>query len=208
MKNGYFITVEGGEGSGKTSAINSMKDFLEQRGFEVVVTREPGGIQVAEKIRDIVLFDEMDTVTEALLFTAARREHLVQKVVPALQRGKVVICDRFFHSSIVYQGIVGGLGIETIQDMNEKVVGTYVPDLTILMDVEPETGLARIKQNNRETNKIDNYEVSFHHQVREGYLLLKDMYSYMEVVNANMEKSEVLTRIEKILEKQLADRGE
>lgn len=208
MKNGYFITVEGGEGSGKTSAINSMKDFLEQRGFEVVVTREPGGIQVAEKIRDIVLFDEMDTVTEALLFTAARREHLVQKVVPALNSGKVVICDRFFHSSIVYQGIVGGLGIETIQDMNEKVVGTYVPDLTILMDVEPETGLARIKQNNRETNKIDNYDVAFHHQVREGYLSLTDMYSYMEVVNANMEQAEVLTRIEKILEKQLADRGE
>lgn len=169
MKKGLFITFEGGEGSGKTTAIQSVKERLEKNGHEVVITREPGGVTLAEEIRQLILFQEMDAMTEVLLFASARMEHLKEVVIPALDEGKIVLCDRFVHSSYVYQGIVKGVGLEKVKQINELVIGDYYPDATVHLDLDARMGLYRIQANNRETNKMDEYDLSFHESVREGY---------------------------------------
>lgn len=169
MKKGLFITFEGGEGSGKTTAIQSVKEHLEQHGHEVVVTREPGGVALAEEIRNMILFQEMDAMTEVLLFASARVEHLKEVVIPALHEGKVVLCDRFVHSSYVYQGLVKGVGLDKVKQINELIIGDYYPDATVYLDVDAKMGLFRIQANNRETNKMDEYDLSFHESIREGY---------------------------------------
>ena len=112
LKSGIFIVLEGGDGSGKTTQAKLIAEYLKNNGFSVVLTREPGGVDTAEKIRTIILNEDVDPVTEALLFASARREHLVKKVIPALNEGKIVICDRFLYSSLAYQGYARGLGIE------------------------------------------------------------------------------------------------
>lgn len=193
---GKFITLEGGEGSGKTTAINFIKELLEAKGYEVVVTREPGGVAVSETIRDLILNNEMTSMTEALLFAASRKEHLEHVVIPALKRGAVVICDRFVHSSYAYQGIVGSFGLKEIKSLNEMVVGEYMPDFTLFLDVTPEVGLKRIKDNNRTTNKIDNYDLDFHKRIRMAYtqLLLEDHQMYR--IDANLSLKGVFEQIE------------
>ncbi|TMV44251.1 dTMP kinase [Paenibacillus mesophilus] len=190
---GYFITVEGGEGAGKTSAIRSMERLLQDRGFDVVVTREPGGIAIAEQIREVILDKrnvDMDGRTEALLYAAARRQHLVQKVIPALQEGKAVLCDRFIDSSLAYQGYARGLGIDEIFAMNRFAIHETMPDLTFFMDVSPQVGLARIHSNrDREVNRLDLEAVAFHERVRTGYLQLLERFPE-RIVRVDAEQSE------------------
>lgn len=190
---GYFITVEGGEGAGKTSAIRSMERLLQDNGFDVVVTREPGGIAIAEQIREVILDKrnvDMDGRTEALLYAAARRQHLVQKVIPALREGKAVLCDRFIDSSLAYQGYARGLGIDEIFAMNRFAIHETMPDLTFYMDVSPEVGLARIHSNrNREVNRLDLEALAFHERVRAGYLQLLERFPE-RIVKVDAEKSE------------------
>lgn len=170
---GYFITVEGPEGAGKTTAIEQLMKQLGSLGIEVVLTREPGGIEIAEKIREVILnknHTAMDGRTEALLYAAARRQHLVEKVVPALQKGKVVLCDRFIDSSLAYQGHARGLGIDEVLSINEFAIQDTWPDLTLLFDVAPEIGLQRITANSgREQNRLDMEKLPFHQKVYEGY---------------------------------------
>lgn len=193
MTKGLFITFEGGEGSGKTTVINHVKDTLEQQGYDVLVTREPGGVAVAEDIRQILLYKEMDPMTEVLLFAGARNEHLRNVVIPALEKGTIVLCDRFVHSSYVYQGIVRGVGIEKVKDINDQVIGEYQPDLTVYLDVIPEIGLRRIQANtSRESNKLDEYDVTFHNRVSEGYLqVLSASQSPVMFINANQREEDV-----------------
>ena len=171
-----FITIEGPEGSGKTTATNRVVEELIKRGYDVVRTREPGGTPIAEQIRNVILDKQntaMDSRAEALLYAAARRQHLVEKIWPATKEGKLVICDRYIDSSLAYQGGARGLGIQEIIDINMFATDNTWPDLTILFDIEPEIGLARIAKNaDREVNRLDLEKIEFHKKVRETFLLL------------------------------------
>lgn len=180
MNTGIFITIEGGEGAGKTSLIGRLSNTLIQRGRDVITTREPGGIPIAEKIRGVILdrsHTAMDARTEALLYAAARRQHLVEKVIPALHQGKIVICDRFIDSSLAYQGYARGLGMEEVWEINRFAIQDVMPSLTVYLDISPEVGLARIAGTaGREVNRLDLEQLSFHEKVREGYQQLLQRY--------------------------------
>jgi len=169
MSNGIFITFEGPDGAGKTTIIHMVAEQIKN----VLLTREPGGIDIAEQIRRVILDKEntaMDPRTEALLYAAARRQHLIEKVKPALEAGKVVLCDRFVDSSLAYQGYARGLGIEQVLSINQFAIEQMMPDLTIYFDIEPELGLKRINKNKgREVNRLDLEALDFHQKVREGY---------------------------------------
>ncbi|MBY0120280.1 dTMP kinase [Paenibacillus sp. FSL R5-0623] len=194
---GKFITLEGGEGSGKTTMIGRIGSYFEERGIPYVVTREPGGIEIAEKIRSIILdplHTAMDARTEALLYAAARSQHLAEKVEPALRAGKAVICDRFVDSSLVYQGYARGLGIENVWAINRFAIGDLMPDVTLYLDIEPEVGLGRIDAHDgREVNRLDLENLEFHRKVREGYFLLKEQFpERIRVIDASMKQEDVL----------------
>ncbi len=190
MNKGIFITLEGGEGSGKTTAINGIKEYFENKGYEVVTTREPGGIEIAEQIRNIILDvnnTKMTKETETLLYAAARMQHLSEKVLPALEAGKVVICDRYLDSSYVYQGIARNIGIKNVEMANNFAL-SHLPDLTIFMDVRPEVGLARI-QNRGKLDRLDLEKKDFHDLVYNGYLTICDMFKD-RIVKINGENSQ------------------
>lgn len=195
---GYFITLEGGEGAGKTSVLHSLKENLLHMGYNVLTTREPGGIDISEKIRDIILDPAhtiMDARTEALLYAAARRQHLVEKVKPALDAGMIVLCDRFIDSSLAYQGHARGLGIEEISVINQFAIEECMPTLTLFFDIEPKKGLKRITENiDREKNRLDMEDIEFHERVYEGYQILQEMFpNRIQTVNAD----QVIEAVEK-----------
>lgn len=175
-----FVTFEGGEGSGKSTAIKSLVDKLQKEGYEIVLTREPGGTPISEQIRDVILNKgntAMDPVTEALLYAASRRQHVEEKVRPALKEGKIVLCDRFLDSSLAYQGGARGLGMDLILKINEPAINGLWPDVTIFFDLKPEVGLARINANsNREVNRLDVEKMEFHQKVRASFLELAERY--------------------------------
>ncbi|MDD9314500.1 dTMP kinase [Cytobacillus firmus] len=180
MKKGKFITVEGPEGAGKTTIIDMLATNLAEEGYQVLQTREPGGIEIAEQIRSVILDKKntkMDPRTEALLYAAARRQHLAEKVKPALDEGYIILCDRFIDSSLAYQGYARGLGIEEVYSINSFAIEGMMPELTLYFDIEPESGLNRINQHKgREVNRLDLEQLDFHHKVREGYLKLMELY--------------------------------
>lgn len=191
--NEVFITFEGPEGAGKTAVIKKLKERL---GDDVLFTREPGGIVIAERIREVVLdinHTAMDIRTEALLFAAARGQHYYEKILPALERGKTVICDRFIDSSLVYQGVARGLGVENVFQINRFAIGNRMPDMTILLDIEPEQGLKRIvATRGNEINRFDEETIEFHQMVRQGYLqLAKSEPSRFVVIDAGRRLEEV-----------------
>jgi len=197
VSRGLFITLEGGEGSGKTTVIQAITQYLNEQGHQVQVTREPGGIRISEKIRNIILdrsHTEMDGRTEALLYAAARRQHLVEKIAPALESGHIVLCDRFIDSSLAYQGVARELGLEEVWSINQFAIDDCMPDLTLYLDVTPEIGLQRIATNRSdEINRLDLEKKSFHNKVREGYLLLAERYKErIVIINANQNKEQVL----------------
>ena len=207
MMKGKFITFEGTEGSGKTSVIKEVKKHYELKGYAVMVTREPNNISISEKIRDILLNKEnteMDPRTEALLFAAARRQHLVEKIKPALAKGMIVLCDRFVDSSLVYQGYARNIGIDKVYDINYFAIEDALPDLTIFVDVRPEVGLKRVFQTpNREVNRLDLENMEFHKLIYSGYLELAKKYDRIKKVNGeqNIEEvaKEAINLIDKIL---------
>ena len=195
-----FITLEGPEGSGKTSAIKLVREALEKLGHEIIMTREPGGTPISEQIRNVILDKDntaMDPRTEALLYAASRRQHLVEKIWPALKEGKIVFCDRYLDSSLSYQGHARGLGIDDILKVNEYATeGTY-PHITFLFDIDPELGLERINKNkDREVNRLDVEKLSFHQKVREGYLILSKRFPdrYI-VIDASRPLEEVASNV-------------
>jgi dTMP kinase len=177
---GLFISFEGTEGSGKTSIIKEVEKHFANKGIQVLTTREPGGIRISEKIRDILLdksHTEMDAKTEALLFAASRRQHLVEKIIPALNEGKLILCDRFVDSSLVYQGIARNLGVDQVFQINQFAIENLLPTLTIFIDVRPEVGLKRVfKTPNREVNRLDLEKFEFHKMIYDGYLSLIKKY--------------------------------
>lgn len=173
MNRGIFITMEGPEGAGKTTIIHMLGKALQQEGYQVLLTREPGGIPISEQIREVILNKDntaMDSRTEALLYAAARRQHLVEKVMPALEKGSIVLCDRFIDSSLAYQGYARGLDIEEVYNINKFAIGDMMPDATFFFDIKPEEGLRRIQSNgDREINRLDLEALEFHEKVYEGY---------------------------------------
>lgn len=190
MMKGYFITFEGTDGSGKTSVIKQVEQHLKNQGYQVLVTREPGGIRISEKIRDILLgreYPEMDSRTEALLFAASRRQHLVEKILPALANNTIVLCDRYVDSSLVYQGIARDLGIDEVYEINKFAIENHLPDLTIFVDVVPEVALARVFKNaDREVNRLDLETRKFHDMTYQGYqTLLKKFPNRIVAINGD-----------------------
>lgn len=200
-----FITFEGGEGSGKTSVIREVEAALIKKGYQVLVTREPGGSHVAEQIRQIILDSKntsMTAATEALLFAASRTQHLEEKVLPALKEGKIVLCDRYVDFSLAYQAYGRDLGFDFISKANNFAM-KHLPDVTFYLDVLPEIGLKRIRKRD-DLNRLDKEEKSFHEKVREGYFKLLSMYPERIVkINANDTIEVSFNEIMKVLDKKL-----
>ncbi|MBW8350986.1 dTMP kinase [Bacillus sp. IITD106] len=206
---GLFITFEGPEGAGKTTILQKLAKELDERQFDVVLTREPGGIQISEQIRQIILnptHTAMDSRTEALLYAAARRQHLIEKVVPVLERGAIVLCDRFIDSSLAYQGYARGLGIEEIFTINQFAIQDLMPDKTLYFDIDPEVGLKRIeKHKGREINRLDLEKLDFHYRVREGYKTLLHMFPDRIVeIDASESFETVYTHAKSLVEELIA----
>ncbi|MEY8444985.1 dTMP kinase [Enterococcus ratti] len=177
--NGLFITIEGPDGAGKTSILTELFPLLKKVAkAKIIQTREPGGIPIAEKIRALILDpenDRMDERTEALLYAAARRQHLVEKVLPALAQGKIVLCDRFVDSSLAYQGAGRKIGVCAIAQLNEFATEGTAPDFTLYLDVDSDTGLRRIAENRQEQiDRLDSEGLEFHQRVRHAYLKLAE----------------------------------
>ncbi|WWB85898.1 dTMP kinase [Priestia aryabhattai] len=193
---GTFITFEGPEGAGKTTIIHMVQQKLIQDGYTIVLTREPGGIRIAEQIREIILNPsntEMDARTEALLYAAARRQHLVEKVIPELNKGNIVLCDRFIDSSLAYQGNARGIGVEDIFAINQFAIEQTMPQATLYFDIDPEVGLERINKGRKdEVNRLDLESLDFHYKVRDGYLsLLSEFPERIRRIDANQSVEKV-----------------
>ena len=204
MSKGFLVSLEGPEGAGKTSVLEAIIPILENRGIEVLSTREPGGVLIGEKIREVILdpsHTEMDPKTELLLYIASRRQHLVEKVLPALATGKLIIMDRFIDSSVAYQGFGRGLDIEAIDWLNEFATDGLKPDLTLYFDIEVEEGLARIAANsNREVNRLDMEGLDLHRKVRQGYLsLLEREGNRIEKIDASLPLDQVIENTQQLL---------
>lgn len=179
MANGLFITIEGPDGAGKTTVLNELFPRLQMIAKkEIIKTREPGGVLIAEKIRQIILnpdHRQMDERTEALLYAAARRQHLVEVILPALNEGKIVICDRFVDSSLTYQGAGRRIGMKEIAQINEFATEGLEPDFTLYLDVDSDTGLRRIQNHRKQdVDRLDLEGLEFHQRVRHAYLKLAE----------------------------------
>ena len=204
MNRGWFIVFEGCDGSGKTTVSQGVYHKLMDKGYPVIYTREPGGIDISEQIRKVVLDPkntEMDSRTEALLYAASRRQHLVQKVIPALEEHKIVICDRFLFSSLAYQGYARGIGVEEVLQINQFAIEGYMPDTTIFLDVLPEVGLERI-QDRSFKDRLDQENIDFHQRVFDGYMYVNEHYGDDVVkFDANRTPEVIIDEITAYIEK-------
>ncbi|MBP5279334.1 MAG: dTMP kinase [Erysipelotrichaceae bacterium] len=201
---GLFITFEGPDGSGKTSVATAVCERLKQLGYEVVHTREPGGIEISEEIRNIILDPKntaMDARTEALLYAASRRQHLVEKVFSAMKEGKIVICERFLDSSLAYQGYGRQLGFDEVLSINLFAIENTYPDMTIYLDVDEEIGLSRLA-NRSFKDRLDQESIDFHQRVSEGNReVLKRFADRIKIVDASKDKETVIEEsMKRILE--------
>ncbi|MFR0606944.1 dTMP kinase [Limosilactobacillus balticus] len=209
---GKFISFEGPDGAGKTSVIQQIQQQLEdQLGTEkVMYTREPGGNKISEQIRQ-VLFDgrntDMDGRTEALLFAAARRQHIVSEIIPGLNAGKVILCDRFVDSSITYQGAGRGLGEKEIWQINQFAIDGLMPALTIYLDIESEIGLRRIAEHRADqVNRLDKEKLNFHQTVRQSYLKLYEKYpERIKLIDASQPLEKVIEDVKATIHDRFSD---
>lgn len=206
-----FISLEGPEGSGKSSQIPALAQYLEAQGYRVLCTREPGGTSIGDQIRAVLTSmdnPELLPRTEILLFLAARAQLVAQVIRPALREGKIVLCDRYGDSTLAYQGYGHGLDLNILRAMLNFATEGLKPDLTLLLDLDIKTGLAR-KKSIDEWNRLDAYEVSFHERVRSGYLqLAEDEPTRWRRVDASMPKDEVQTMLRQIVLKRIKDKIE
>ncbi|NLV88423.1 MAG: dTMP kinase [Tissierellia bacterium] len=206
---GQFITLEGPDGSGKSTILKLIENYLKDKGIEFITTREPGGTKIGEKIRHIILDNDntnMGGETEALLYAAARAQHVHEKIIPALEEGKVVICDRFTLSSLAYQGVGRDLGIQRVKDINDFAIRGIYPDLILFFHVNPEVTLGRkIGKNSADRLELEGNE--FHKKVYEGYMKLLDMYpKNIKIIDASKSIDEVFKQSIEAIET-LLDRG-
>ena len=207
---GLFITIEGNDGSGKSTVIQSLKEQLAKLNVNECYTREPGGSYVAEKIREVILDNDniaMDNKTEALLYAASRRQHLKETVFPALEEGKIVVCDRFIDSSLTYQGIARGLGVDEVFNMNMFATEGFMPHLTIYLLVDPKIGLER-KSHQKELDRLEHEKLEFHEKVYNGYLMLADRFKdRVHIVNGNVTIEEECKAVNDIILSFIKERG-
>ncbi|MBQ6899861.1 MAG: dTMP kinase [Firmicutes bacterium] len=206
MKRGIFISIEGPDGSGKSTQISNIKKFFEDKNLEIVFTREPGGTAIGDRIREILLDNnckEMDYMTEAMLYAASRAQHVSQVIKPALAAGKIVICDRFVDSSMAYQGYGRRLG-ESVSVINSYAVAGCMPDVTFLMKLDPGIGKRRVSSRNQE-DRLESEKVDFHQEVYNGYLQLeKDNPDRIFGIDASRGIEEIRDDIYKKLEEVLS----
>ena len=203
MEKGKFISFEGPDGSGKTTVSTIVVNRLKEEGYPVLLTREPGGIRIAEQIRDVILNPEnteMDARTEALLYAASRRQHLVEKVLPALEAGTHVISDRFVDSSLAYQGCGRHIGIDAVMKINEFAIEGHMPEYTLYLDIPAEKGLERIRKGREVLDRLDQEKLGFHMDVWNGYRQVVEMFrDRMIVIDASGTVEEVCEAAYKVL---------
>ena len=201
MQKGLFITFEGADGSGKTTQLNNVKAFLEQKGFDVVVTREPGALEIGQKIRNILLHHDgiVADRCEMFLFLADRAQHVETFIKPAIEEGKIVLCDRHVDSTIAYQGYGRGQDIQLLKDLNKMAVNGLTPDLTLVFDVSTEVAQERVGS---EKDRMESAGIEFHKKVRNGYLeLQKQECDRIKLVNANNSIEKVFEDTKEIVSK-------
>ncbi len=209
MKKGLFITFEGPDGSGKTTVSTAVVERLQKEGYQVKYTREPGGSKIAEEIRSVILDPkntEMDARCEALLYAAARRQHLVEKVLPALEEGITVISDRFVDSSLAYQGYGRGIGMDEVYSINMFAIEGRLPDKTIYLDIDAKTGLDRINANRTSLDRLDQESEDFHNLVHKGYEEVVNIYKdRMVIIDASKDVESVIEESYQVLKGLLDD---
>lgn len=205
---GIFISIEGADGSGKTTQIQMLRKYFEEKGYDVIVTREPGGTKISEEIRSIIL-DEKNTnmsyIAEMLLYAAARAQLVEQVIAPAKKAGKIVISDRFVDSSAVYQGIARGLGTETVYNVNRYAIAACEPDITFLLDIDARKGIGR-KKNQKNLDRMEQETMDFHQMVADGYrILAREHTERIHVIDASQTieqiQEEILTKLRQIMAK-------
>ncbi len=196
MKKGIFITFEGIDGSGKSTQARFLKNYFNNKGLKAILTKEPGGTKLGEKIRNILLTENMNPVSEFLLFASDRKEHIEKIILPSLKKGKIVISDRFTDSSLAYQGYGRGVPLEFIKFVHNAILYNLEPDITFLIDVPPEIGLNRIP----ETDRIERAGLEFLHKIREGYLKMAKSDKRFFVINGAENKKLVWQNIMKFIE--------
>ncbi|WP_422397540.1 dTMP kinase [Spiroplasma endosymbiont of Labia minor] len=198
-----FVTFEGIDGSGKTTIIKLLIDKIRQRGYDVISTREPGGDEIAEQIRNVVLDvnnKNMSPWAEALLYIAARKQHLDSTIIPALKNNKIVICDRFMDSTTVYQGFARGLGMEEVDEIQRIVLNHATPDVTIFFDINPDQARQRINERQKAEDRLDSENLAFHKKVYEGYqILISQNSDRIKIVDARQEINDVIQKVEFII---------
>lgn len=196
--NGIFITMEGPDGSGKSTQINQLKSYLSNKGYDIILAREPGGTRISEKIREVILDKnnaEMGDMTELLLYAAARAQLVSEVIKPALDKGQAVICDRFVDSSAVYQGIARDLGVDTVYAVNNYALNGIVPDITFLLDLSAEEGIKR-KTKQAELDRLELQSLEFHQKVVQGYRQLADLNSNRIVkIDATLSIDEIFQKM-------------
>lgn len=202
MKKGFFITLEGIEGVGKTTQIKLLEDFLKKENLSFISTREPGGIKASEKIRDIILNDEISDITEILLYEASRSEHFIKVIKPALEKNKIVICDRFTDSSLAYQGYGRGIDLKLIDKLNHIATYGRFPDLTFILDLSVKDSIKRITERGKAFDRLESESAEFFKRVRDGFLdIAKNDTSRVKVIDANLKIEEIHLNIIKELKK-------
>lgn len=205
---GSFIVMEGPDGSGKTTQIELLKEYLSKKGYHCIVTREPGGTSIGEKIRQIILnpeHKEMSDVTEMLLYAASRAQLVHDVIGPALEAGKIVLSDRFVDSSVVYQGIARGLGCETVSMVNAPAIGVYKPDLIIHLDISEEEGILR-KKGQKKLDRLEQESLDFHHMVSDGYRKVLEGRSEVIKICAEGSVMDIQKVIQNAVERQLSEK--
>lgn len=199
---GLFIVLEGPDGSGKSTVAKMIADYLGQKGHEIVFSREPGGTNISEKVRDIILDndnDEMADTTEALLYAASRAQHVSEKIIPWLESGKTIICERYIYSSLVYQGIGRGLGVEKVKMINEFGTKGIYPDLVLFFDIDPGKALKR-KTRHDGGDRLEQEDLSFHRQVFEGYKQIIKIFPEIKIIDASRKRKEIFSEVKQIIE--------
>ena len=204
MRKGLFISIEGPDGSGKSTQISLLRKYFEERGTDVVLTREPGGTPISEKIREIILDKnnkEMDAMTEALLYASSRAQHVAEVIKPALEAGKIVLCARFIDSSIAYQGYGRGLG-DCVRVINEYAVRGCMPDVTFLLEMDPKIGKERISADDQD--RLEQEKLEFHKKVFDGYMEIEKKFDRIIGIDAARSIEEISADIIKHIEAVMA----